>query len=298
MSVSIVACAANEDLYINEWISYHLRLGFDHIYLYCNDKNPDKLYKTVLPWIDLGCLTFHHHGIPGDQHGMYRHYLHVYRMRDEWITFLDVDEFFSIRECYHIKDFLKKRQNYDCIYFNWMMFGDCGYEKNPEGLVLENYTRRSKNISTTFKVIVRVSKLDVPFMMGNPSPYQHGIGRDHWSFDPFGGTSDFKGVNVIGDSIRNIIDSHSEYLIENKDKIIWSGTVAHFYLKSKDHYRKRSERGKELGPGWQLEWTRKLESGEYIEEMRMVNEVHDTWLQDRNKELCYFVNPFSKSKTI
>ncbi|MCG4271958.1 glycosyltransferase family 2 protein [Acetobacter senegalensis] len=296
MGVAIVACAANENLYINEWISYHLRLGFDHIYLYCNDSEPDLLYKTVLPWIDLGCLTFHHHGVPGDQHGMYKHYLHVYRMRDEWVTFLDVDEFYAIRETYYIKDFLESRSEYDCIYFNWLMFGDSNYEENASGLVLDNYTRRAREINTTFKVIVKTQKLDVPFMMGHPSPYQHGIGRDEWRFDPFGGDKSFLGVDVLGNPISNILESQEDYIRKNSEKIIWTASVCHFYLKSRDHYKKRSERGKVLGPGWELEWTKKLESGEYIEEMKMVNEVHDTWLQDRNSMLSMFGNKFVNVK--
>ncbi|WP_082786289.1 glycosyltransferase family 2 protein [Acetobacter tropicalis] len=282
MTTCIVACAANENKYINEWISYHLRLGFDKIYLYCNDIDPEPLYKTVLPWIDLGCVIFNHHPVPGEQNVMYMHYLHVYRMHDEWVSFLDVDEFFSIKE------FLRKRENTDCIYFNWLRFGPNGYQETPSGLVLENYTRREKIVDSTFKIILKTSAIDLQFMVDNRCPFQHGLGAGDWFFNPFNRNENFKGRNVLGDNMREVLENPESYCLKKSEQILWSATVAHFYLKSIDHYRQRSLRGKDLGPGWELDWTRKFESGEYKKEIEKVSEVHDEWLSMRNKELKVF----------
>ena len=35
-SVAIVAIARMENPYVNEWIQYHIGLGFDHVYIYDN----------------------------------------------------------------------------------------------------------------------------------------------------------------------------------------------------------------------------------------------------------------------
>ena len=34
MKIALVCLAKNEDFYIDEWIKYHTKLGFDHIYIY------------------------------------------------------------------------------------------------------------------------------------------------------------------------------------------------------------------------------------------------------------------------
>ena len=37
MKVAIIAIAKNENLYINEWLDYHFKLGFDNIIICEND---------------------------------------------------------------------------------------------------------------------------------------------------------------------------------------------------------------------------------------------------------------------
>ncbi len=46
---SIAACARWETKNISEWIAYHRAIGFEHIYLYCNDNDPAELYECLLP---------------------------------------------------------------------------------------------------------------------------------------------------------------------------------------------------------------------------------------------------------
>lgn len=289
-SVAIVACAAGEDRNINEWVSYHIRLGFGHVYLYCNDEHPESLYKTVLPWIDLGFLTFYHHPVPGDQRGMYMAFLHTHRSEFEWITFLDIDEYFSIRECMTINEFLEKRRNHDCIYFNWLRFGTNGYEKDADGLLLENYTHRAEKVDPTFKIIVKSRCIDLGFMLNNHSGFHHGLGQSDWFYSPFNGKSDFDGVNVLGDPARDAWDAQFNYTNEKSEDLIWTATIAHFYLKSEEHYKKRSLRGKKLGPGWELEWTKHYENGDFKEEIRKTNTIHDTWLKMQNHRLVIDVS--------
>ena len=46
----ICAIAKNEDLYLDEWIQYHLALGFKHIFLYDNHDEPtlDKILRSFI----------------------------------------------------------------------------------------------------------------------------------------------------------------------------------------------------------------------------------------------------------
>lgn len=55
MKKAIICIAKNEDLYIDEWIQYHLKIGFDRVFVYQNnwryigDKN---VYADKVEWID------------------------------------------------------------------------------------------------------------------------------------------------------------------------------------------------------------------------------------------------------
>jgi hypothetical protein len=47
---AIAACARWEAPYAAEWLAYHRAIGFEHVYLYCNDVDPAELYEAVLPF--------------------------------------------------------------------------------------------------------------------------------------------------------------------------------------------------------------------------------------------------------
>src|SRR5271155_3644064 len=94
----LVACARWESSCIAEWIVYHRLLGFEHLYLYCNDDDPGELYAAVLPFI-IGpepFVTFHHFRYLGQQQAMYLHYLEHYKDQTKWFMFLDIDEFLRL----------------------------------------------------------------------------------------------------------------------------------------------------------------------------------------------------------
>ena len=40
--LSIMAIFKNEELYLEEWLQYHIKEGINHFYLYSNDKNMEK----------------------------------------------------------------------------------------------------------------------------------------------------------------------------------------------------------------------------------------------------------------
>ena len=47
-SVAIVAIARLENTYVNEWIEYHRKLGFAHLYIYDNSCGNEDHIDTVL----------------------------------------------------------------------------------------------------------------------------------------------------------------------------------------------------------------------------------------------------------
>ena len=81
----VCAIALNEDLYIDEWITYNLALGFYHIYIYDNSDNnilKDKISDKV--------SIFH---FPGETKMLQSRdmFTRQYKNKHKWCAFIDVD---------------------------------------------------------------------------------------------------------------------------------------------------------------------------------------------------------------
>ncbi len=93
--IVIVACARWENDYIVEWLNYHRIVGFNHVFLYCNDNDPSELYEKTLPFTfgSHPFVTFVHYPFQGMQGQMYKHFLKHHAHMTKWFIFLDIDEF-------------------------------------------------------------------------------------------------------------------------------------------------------------------------------------------------------------
>ena len=90
---ALVCIAKDEDNYINEWIDYHLRLGFDRIFVYCNDWDwfiPTK-YKITNK---VEKITFN-----GDKKQVpaYDDFISKYYKDFDFACFIDIDEFVVLK---------------------------------------------------------------------------------------------------------------------------------------------------------------------------------------------------------
>ncbi len=106
---AIVACARWETDSILEWVTYHRSLGFEHIYVYCNDDDPAELYEKLCPLTDGAApfVTFLHYALPGLQTAMYKHFLKSMVGEVEWLLFLDIDESVALKRHATIDAFLR-----------------------------------------------------------------------------------------------------------------------------------------------------------------------------------------------
>lgn len=153
MNVALVCIAKNEDNYIEEWIQYHLYLGFDHVFVYENDWrcNINSPLVTKIPFDGLG-----------NQERAYNHFLNSYADEYDWAAFFDVDEFLVLKQHENIKSFLKNYEQYNGVAVNWYLFGDSSL-KEPNGnySVLNRFTKRRKSMDFHIKCIVKTSTKDV-----------------------------------------------------------------------------------------------------------------------------------------
>ncbi len=275
---SIIACARWETQYICEWLAYHRSIGFEHVYLYCNDDDPRDLYEQVLPYCqgEPPFVTFQHFPFQGQQFHMYMHCLRKHKDESEWVIFLDIDEFLCLRNVNDINRFLDGcPDDWDCVQFNWLFFGHNGYHERPPGSVLKNYTRREKRIHQTTKTLTRTQKIDLRRI-------DHLIYIWHNWTEVFG--AGFKAVNVLGEPAEEILARKGERYYPGSDanqKALYDTAVVHHYaFKSLTDLTRRAERGL-LGEFSGQAWWRDLAvAGKSAESLGPLNAVTDTYLAD------------------
>jgi hypothetical protein len=179
MKVALVCIAKNEDNYIQEWIDYNLKLGFDNIFIYQNDWRMSIDHPKV--------TKFEVDGI-NKQRECYRHFIKNYNSEYDWAAFFDVDEFLVLKKHENIKEFIIDYNDFPGIGINWVLFGNNGLTKvSGEYSLLKRFTKRQSSINQHIKSIV---KLNSGLVMGihNPNTFIVDVNKNQFSgpFNPSG----------------------------------------------------------------------------------------------------------------
>ncbi len=151
--LSIVAIAKNEALNFKEWIEYHRIVGIEKFYIYDNEST-DSTKEILQPYIDAGIVEYIY--FPGEKMQLpaYDHFLTNFRQDTKWAATIDLDEFIVSKK-ESLVSFLKgQHKNVAQILVPWVFFGSNGHIKKPEGLVIENYTKRARR-AKMYKSIFR-----------------------------------------------------------------------------------------------------------------------------------------------
>lgn len=158
MIVDLVCFAKNEDVYIEEWIDYHIKLGFDNIILYqndwvCNVERPNLEKRTISG--------------KGVQIDSYQDYLST--TSSDWVAFIDADEFIVLHKHDSIKEFLSEYYSESGIAMTSIYFGSQGKlvrdSQNPNSL-LKQFTLRDsqsdQHIKTLLNIKVNLCYMELP----------------------------------------------------------------------------------------------------------------------------------------
>ena len=160
MKPVIVCIAKKEKLYIEEFIKYHLALGFHHIYLYDNEDTPT--YETFLS--EYARFVSVHH-IPGNNYHVGVQYIALNHFADNilmktditHVAHIDIDEFIVLKRHKNISEFIEEYITGDCegIGMNWRFFGSSGRTEASFEPVTQRFTMCTrtgdKHIKTIFK---------------------------------------------------------------------------------------------------------------------------------------------------
>ena len=138
--ISICGIFKNEAPFLKEWIEFHEMIGVEHFYLYNN--NSEDNYKEVLqPYMDKGLVSLIDWPYDQAQIKAYQNFYETYRHETQWVSFLDIDEFFCPRYERTLTNWLAKYDKYPVLVIYWRMFGTSGqlYHQSDQ-LVIEQYS--------------------------------------------------------------------------------------------------------------------------------------------------------------
>jgi len=156
----IVCIAKLESDYIEEFVKYHLALGFKYIYLYDNEDVPtyetllDK-YKDYLKVIHFPFNNFH----KGVQYLALEHFVanYLFNSKTTHVAHIDIDEFIVLKKHNNICDFINEYIKDDCegIAINWRFFGSSGLTEKTNEPVTKRFTMCEQNGSYAIKTLFK-----------------------------------------------------------------------------------------------------------------------------------------------
>ncbi len=209
MDYSIISTYVRDDNdYLDEWINYHLFIGFEHIVMYD--------HRSVVPvtniWGDKVTV------IRVDRDSLFEpEYLNQTTLREHpsyWMAMLDVDEFIVMFEEKNINNLLKTFEPYAALGLPWSMYGSSGHITKPEGRVTDNYLWRRPDEPMWIKSIINTQ-------------YCKGIN------DPHRGEYTRTAVNEMHEPIQGpVCDSPRAFI-----------KINHYFTRSYDEWVKKVRRG-------------------------------------------------------
>lgn len=231
--ISVCGIFKDEGPFLKEWIEFNKMVGIDHFYLY-NNNSTDNFFDVLAPYIESGLVTYIDFPYDQAQIKAYKHFYENYKNETQWVSFLDIDEFFVPLSHNNLNDWIKDYENYPVIQIYWKMFGTSGFMKHDmTRLVIEQYHTCWNSLYDCGKCIINT---DYEFVS-----YDALMHHGPTMFYPFMGFNlKVKPVNVFK---RSALEEGTYFKIWNNRK---SPTIQinHYWSKAWDIYdakRKRTD---------------------------------------------------------
>ena len=148
----VAVICKNEEDYIEEFVDYHLSLGFDKIIIGDNNDISGEMYQPILrDYINAKQVRIVNlRGKNGQQKIFYNN---IIRNEDyEWCAFIDADEFITFSpdsQFTNIRDFLESNENIKAYKLNWRCYGDNDKVRMTDEDVIDRFPK-SKPINFRF----------------------------------------------------------------------------------------------------------------------------------------------------
>lgn len=149
---SIACIIKNEGPYLKEWIEYHKLIGVEHFYVYDNEST-DTTKEILKPYIDSGMVTYIYYPGRDKQDAAYLDACRKYGDETKWMVVIDLDEFIVLHKTRNLREFMAEFSEVSQVSLHWVIYGSSGFEKKPDGLVLENFKGHARFADFTPKSI-------------------------------------------------------------------------------------------------------------------------------------------------
>jgi hypothetical protein len=131
----------NESKYLKEWVLYHRLIGVDNFSIYLHNNTDNS--ADVLEDLGVNFKNVYSEALGFEvKNKLYTEI--IQEANTEFVCCLDIDEFIVLPEHDDIKDFLDSSlfDGFGGIVLHQNIFGSSGHNDSPNGLVIENYTKR------------------------------------------------------------------------------------------------------------------------------------------------------------
>ncbi len=150
--LAICAIFKNEEPYVQEWLNFHFLVGARKFYIYLNNCD-DNTYEKIMSWQYGHLVEIFDWPMQPGQLQAYQHCINR-GTDDEWIAFIDSDEFLHSRSKESIIEILDSiPSNYTTVVVNWLIFGSSNIKEKIDKPVLETFKRRAEFTFPANKII-------------------------------------------------------------------------------------------------------------------------------------------------
>jgi len=139
--ITLGLVAKNESKYLKEWVLYHKLIGVDKLSVYLHNNSDDSI--DILKDLDVDVKIVNSESLGFEVKNKF--YTEIIQQAEtEFVCCLDIDEFIVIPENDDIKNFLSSSlfDGFGGIVLHQNIFGSNDHKASPNGLVIDNYTKR------------------------------------------------------------------------------------------------------------------------------------------------------------
>lgn len=217
-TLSICAIVKDENVYLPEWIAYHLAAGVEHFYIYDNGSKVP-IATTLAHEVSAGVVTVIPY--PGRclQMVSYNDCMKRFAGESRWIAIVDADEFIVPKGTDDLRPMLVDYQDFGSLAINWQVFGSSGFDTRPPGLQLENFLKRAPRTWDSHRHVKCIVQPEKVSRWTNPHFCVHVAGAESVNEQKAIRTGAFQPVTV--------------------EKF----QVNHYYFRSRQEYREKNARG-------------------------------------------------------
>ena len=151
----------NEHLYLNEYVDYHLALGFDQILIYDNSFN-----FNLQPWSQSkrnqtnGRIRIRHWPGLNQQIPAYRQCVETCRkLNHTWAGIMDTDEMLILHEHDHVVDLLEEYCTTGALSLYWKVFGHSNQTRYQPIPLSKRFQYRTETPNQHYKTIGKINDI-------------------------------------------------------------------------------------------------------------------------------------------